>query len=107
MNIPVIRHKLKKPACISEVLQHFENKLSRKIHPSEICMIGDRVLTDVMFDNLYGMLSILVKPLSLRHDHPIAVIIRLLETKILLPLLRLLGVKPSRRINYNTPSFRG
>lgn len=37
---------------------------------------GDRVLTDVMFANQYGMLSVLVAPLSIKTDHPIAVIIR-------------------------------
>jgi phosphatidylglycerophosphatase GEP4 len=93
MNIPVIRHKLKKPACLAEVLAHFESRLGRSVQPSEIAMIGDRVLTDVMFGNVYGMLSVLVGPLSLRHDHPIAVIIRFLETKILLPLLRFFGVR--------------
>jgi hypothetical protein len=77
-----------------EVIAHFEASLGRSVHPREICMIGDRVLTDVMFGNQYGMLSVLVGPLSLIKDHPLAVIIRWLETKLLLPVLRLLGVKP-------------
>ena len=38
--------------------------------------VGDRVLTDVVFGNQYGMLSVLVEPLSLVKDHPVAVIIR-------------------------------
>jgi phosphatidylglycerophosphatase GEP4 len=94
LKLPVIRHKLKKPACLHEVIEHFEASLGRPVHPREICMIGDRVLTDVMFGNQYGMLSVLVGPLSLVRDHPLAVVIRWLETKLLLPFLRLLGVKP-------------
>ena len=38
--------------------------------------VGDRVLTDVVFGNQYGMLSVLVEPLSLVKDHPVAVLIR-------------------------------
>ena len=46
------------------------------LHIATIPLAGDRVLTDVVFANQYGMLSVLVAPLSLAKDHPIAVIIR-------------------------------
>ena len=54
---------------------------------------GDRVLTDVVFANKFGMHSILVHPLSYLRDHPVAAIVRLLERGVLLPVLRLLGMK--------------
>ena len=127
LKIPVIRHRIKKPACLAEVKNHFSNNEgvvneykvvdlndpltvratptrsveevsgeeagNRVVLPSEICMIGDRVLTDVVFANINGMVSVLVAPLCVRTDHPIAVAIRFLEVKILLPLLRLIGIK--------------
>ena len=40
------------------------------------CCSGDRLLTDVVFANRYGMLSVLVAPLSHTQDHPVAVVLR-------------------------------
>jgi ribonucleotide monophosphatase NagD (HAD superfamily) len=37
---------------------------------------GDRLLTDIVFANQYGMYSVLVRPLNHYKDHPVAVIIR-------------------------------
>eukprot|EP01038_Epipyxis_sp_PR26KG_P009448 gene9448-12732_t len=76
--LPVIRHLKKKPDCLEEVLKHFNEVFKENIDSTQICMIGDRVLTDVVFANRYGMMSILVNPLSNVKDHPIAVIISLL-----------------------------
>jgi predicted HAD superfamily phosphohydrolase YqeG len=50
--------------------------------------VGDRVLTDVVFANQAGMLSVLVRPLSRLRDHPVAIVMRLLED-LLLTLVRL------------------
>jgi phosphatidylglycerophosphatase GEP4 len=44
LDIPVIRHDEKKPGGLQQVLQHFQLE-----DPSQICMIGDRLLTDVVF----------------------------------------------------------
>ena len=126
IGIPVIRHKIKKPACMNEVKEHFEKRskaasefkvvdlsdpltttaipskqseeegdeeVGVTVHPSEICMVGDRVLTDCVFANLNGMVSVLVAPLCLKTDHPVSVFIRFLEVRLLLPFLRLLGVR--------------
>ncbi len=46
------------------------------VRPCEICMIGDRVLTDIVFANQHKMHSVLVRPLSQTRDHPVAVLIR-------------------------------
>ena len=74
-------------SLISRLPTHFHycanhcdfDKIHSQSHPSLIVFLsiaGDRVLTDVVFANQYGMLSVLVAPLSLSKDHPIAVIIR-------------------------------
>jgi len=89
MNLAVIRHVHKKPACLDEVLAHFSTH-APDLLPEQICVVGDRVLTDVLFANLNGMHAILVAPISVRQDHPIAAIIRILERRVLLPLIRFL-----------------
>jgi phosphatidylglycerophosphatase GEP4 len=89
IGLPVIRHRVKKPGCLPEVLQHFERELNKSISPEQICVIGDRLMTDIVFANQYGMKSVLVEPLTYVRDHPAAVIIRILEIRILLPLIRL------------------
>ena len=61
------------------------------IQANEIVMIGDRVLTDTVFANKNGMYSILVKPLCIKTDHPISVIFRFLERRLLMSIVRLLG----------------
>lgn len=91
LGLPVIRHIKKKPACIEEVLQFFNQKEGKALsgeecllQPAQICVVGDRVLTDVVFANTYGMTSILVRPLSIVRDHPVATIFRFLEYILLL-----------------------
>ena len=64
LGIPVIRHDEKKPGGLSEVLSHFQLE-----DPAELCMIGDRLLTDVVFGNLYGMLSVHTLPLCSGSDN--------------------------------------
>jgi len=112
IGIPVIRHMVKKPGCINEVLTHFEQSLQKNILPQEICVvgkqpslntiiatisncylstaiiIGDRVMTDVVFANQYNMLSVLVDPISHTRDHPVAMVFRILELHLLLPIIK-------------------
>jgi len=64
LHIPVIRHDEKKPGGLQEVLQHFQLE-----DPSQICMIGDRLLTDVVFGNLHGMLTVHTLPLCSGSDN--------------------------------------
>ena len=54
LGIPVIRHAIKKPGGIDEVLSHFATTVT---HPTQLCMVGDRILTDIVFGNLYNMLT--------------------------------------------------
>lgn len=77
MKIPVICHVNKKPDCFDEVISHFSQYQSKQsIQPDKICIIGDRLLTDIVFGNLYGMKTVLVKPLNHFKDHPISIIMR-------------------------------
>jgi len=58
LGLPVIRHDEKKPGGLKECLLHFGEQ-----EPARLCMIGDRLLTDVVFGNLHGMLTIHTLPL--------------------------------------------
>jgi phosphatidylglycerophosphatase GEP4 len=64
LGIAVIRHDEKKPGGLNEVLSHF-----RLDDPAALCMVGDRLLTDVVFGNLYGMLTIHTLPLCRGADN--------------------------------------
>ena len=80
LGIPVIRHDEKKPGGLQEVLSHFKIK-----DPAELCMVGDRLLTDVVFGNLYGMISVHTLPLCSgsdnSQDNKVAKAIRKVENK--------------------------
>ena len=83
LGINVIRHDEKKPGGLKEVLQHFEDKGVKD--PCEICMVGDRLLTDIVFGNLYGMLTVHCLPLCTgsenKSDNKVASILRTMENK--------------------------
>ena len=55
--------------------------------PSELCMVGDRLLTDVVFGNLHGMLTVHTLPLCTgednKGDNKIASWIRSAENKLM------------------------
>ena len=57
LGLKVIRHAEKKPGGLSEVLSHFGLD-----DPAKICMVGDRLLTDIVFGNLHGMLTVHTLP---------------------------------------------
>lgn len=80
LGVAVIRHTEKKPGGLDEVLKHFQIE-----DPSELCMVGDRLLTDVVFGNLYGMLTVHTLPLCSgednSQDNKIASVIRTVENK--------------------------
>lgn len=82
MGIKVIRHSEKKPGGLEEVLNHFSME-----DPAALCMVGDRLLTDVVFGNLYGMLTVHTLPLCSgaenARDNKVAKVIRTAENKAL------------------------
>jgi len=80
LGIAVIRHDEKKPGGLNEVLSHFSMD-----DPAALCMVGDRLLTDVVFGNLNLMLTVHTLPLCKgeenRGDNTVARIIRSIENK--------------------------
>lgn len=80
LGIAVIRHDEKKPGGLPEVLLHFHAE-----DPATLCMVGDRLLTDVVFGNLYGMLTVHTLPLCKgsdnAQDNTVAKVIRSVENK--------------------------
>ncbi|KAG8530337.1 uncharacterized protein KY384_004839 [Bacidia gigantensis] len=60
--VKVFRHSIKKPGCGKDVFDYFRSNPDVNVtKPSEIAVIGDRLLTDVMMGNVMGMLSIWVR----------------------------------------------
>ncbi|KAF9577121.1 hypothetical protein BGW38_007873, partial [Lunasporangiospora selenospora] len=72
LKVHVLRHQEKKPGGGEELLSYLRSKdrdgdMDKEsvslatIEPSQIAVVGDRALTDVVFGNTYGMLTILTK----------------------------------------------
>lgn len=80
LGIAVIRHDVKKPGGLDEVLTHFNID-----DPAALCMIGDRLLTDIVFGNLYSMLTVHTLPLCKgaenREDNTPSKIVRYIENR--------------------------
>ncbi|EGG21398.1 hypothetical protein DFA_01280 [Cavenderia fasciculata] len=70
LGMHVIRHGTKKPDGIDQVSAHFNTT------PDRLIMVGDRYLTDILFGNLYGMLTIFTKPITSNGDNPMVKLIR-------------------------------
>ena len=83
LGIAVIKHSEKKPGGLDETIKHFPNVSD----PSQLCMVGDRLLTDVVFGNLHGMLTVHILPLCSgkenRRDNKVAKVVRIIENKIM------------------------
>jgi phosphatidylglycerophosphatase GEP4 len=67
--VSVLTHHVKKPGCKDEIMAHFKKHPETGVtHPSEIVVIGDRLMTDMMLANKMGSWGIWikdgVKPLS-------------------------------------------
>ena len=97
LGVHVVRHRDKKPEGLPEVLRFFEAQCGTAVRPEELCVIGDRVLTDVVFGNLHGALTVHVRPLTTAGDNAVARLVRPLESALFLALLRrCLGLRPVR-----------
>ena len=89
LGLEVLRHGKKKPAGGDELMSWFRDKDEAKdIAPHQLAFVGDRLLTDVVFGNLHGMLTVHVQPLTVRGDNPAGLVVRSVENRLLLPLLR-------------------
>jgi len=83
LGIAVIRHQEKKPGGLQEVLAHFGLEDAAKI-----CIVGDRLLTDIVFGNLHGMMTVHTQPFpaddaAADKDNWTAKMIRPVENKVL------------------------
>ncbi|OTA67255.1 HAD-superfamily phosphatase [Hypoxylon sp. EC38] len=60
--IPVLAHRVKKPGCGDEILAHFQAHPEVGVtHPSQIAIVGDRLLTDMMLANIMGSWGLWIK----------------------------------------------
>ena len=98
--LKVIIHNEKKPGGGSiDVLNHFEQEFNAKkkkknkinddnnnetLKCEEIAMVGDRILTDVVYGNVNNMYTILVDPITEENDDKVAKMMRRLERKMFL-----------------------
>ena len=62
IKIPVIRHNSMKPFCLRPAIQYFRKQLPTT--DVKVAIIGDRLFTDVLMGNLFGLTTILVDPLD-------------------------------------------
>ncbi|KAJ3290005.1 hypothetical protein HDU79_003620 [Rhizoclosmatium sp. JEL0117] len=90
LKIHVIRHAEKKPGGAQDLFNHFPS-----LQPSQIAVVGDRLLTDIVYGNKMGAFTILTtKIITEEGDNRFALHLRRFENRILVPFLNTLGVKP-------------
>ena len=78
--IKVVRHEYKKPKVYKDILSTFNlNSKNANFDNKEICVIGDRLLVDILMGQEYGFYTVLVKPLTIERDNFIVKILRKFE----------------------------
>lgn len=65
----MLAHRVKKPGCGDEIMAHFKAHPEAGVtHPSQIAIVGDRLMTDMMLTNMMGSWGLWirdgVKPLN-------------------------------------------
>ncbi|KAF3930539.1 hypothetical protein ABW19_dt0202509 [Dactylella cylindrospora] len=62
LSVPVLRHNVKKPGCLDEILTHLRSCTDVQLEsPSQIAIVGDRLFTDVMMANMMGAWGVWVR----------------------------------------------
>lgn len=60
--VSVLSHRIKKPGCKEEIMAHFQKHPELGVtHPSQIAIVGDRLMTDMMLANMMGSWGIWVR----------------------------------------------
>ena len=60
--VPVLKHDTKKPGCGAEVMAYFrKHPESGVTHPGQVCIVGDRLFTDMMLANMMGSYGLWVR----------------------------------------------
>lgn len=57
----VLVHKVKKPACHTQIMQHLRQSEAQLNDASQVVVIGDRLFTDVLMANIMGAHSIWIR----------------------------------------------
>jgi len=52
--VTVLRHATKKPGCHTDIMEFFRKSDAGVTEPSQVAIVGDRLLTDVMMANMMG-----------------------------------------------------
>ncbi len=94
LGIRVLMHDRKKPGGIGAVINFF------RCSPRELVMFGDRIFTDIVFGNRYGMLTVHTALLTEENDNKTAAKVRNYE----IPLVRGFvenGIKPPSHVLYD------
>ncbi|KAK5122111.1 hypothetical protein LTR85_004357 [Meristemomyces frigidus] len=67
--VKVLRHTTKKPGCNDEIMNYFRTAPDSGVtSPSQVAVVGDRLLTDVMMANMMGSYSVWIKD-GMVEDH--------------------------------------
>ena len=99
LGLPVLRRREKKPRGFESVRAHFG------CDPAALVVIGDRYLTDVVFGNLHGTLTVRTEQLTSAGDNRVARVMGILE-RWLLAVLRWRGVRaPPHRLRADAARF--
>ncbi|KAI9486527.1 MAG: mitochondrial PGP phosphatase-domain-containing protein [Benjaminiella poitrasii] len=89
LGVPVLRHKLKKPAGGQHLASHLN-----PISVNQTAFVGDRILTDIVFGNQNGNLTIWTRNIiTEKGDNKMALVIRRME-HCLIHFLQKMNVKP-------------
>jgi phosphatidylglycerophosphatase GEP4 len=59
--VTVLRHATKKPGCHGEIMEYFKKSDAGVTSPSQVVIVGDRLLTDVLMANMMGARSVWVR----------------------------------------------
>lgn len=68
LGLAVIKHKHKKPNVYTEIIDHFRKQSQTTIKSEEICVVGDRLLVDVVMGKKFGFYTILVEPITYKDN---------------------------------------
>ena len=87
MDLPVIRHRFKKPHVYEDIIKQFTRD---GIEPrnEEICVVGDRVFADIVLGNRHGFLTIQVNGITQRNENKAVIWSRHVEEGFLKRLAR-------------------
>ncbi|KAI8138350.1 mitochondrial PGP phosphatase-domain-containing protein [Fennellomyces sp. T-0311] len=89
LGVPVLRHSEKKPSGGEALARHFSHA-----SPPNVAMVGDRILTDVIFGNLNGNVTIWTRQIVTEEgDNKAALIFRRMEHSLIW-FLQKLNVQP-------------